>query len=96
MHVVLSMMRANMKGSMERLAENYGKGFDIKGLVHPKMIISFTHPQGNLGVYEFLLSDESNRSNIQNCPGYSKLYHCIQRDFSVAQSKTRQIKCANP
>ncbi len=47
MHVVLSMMRANMKGSKERLGENYGKVFDIKGLVHPKMkmILLFTHPQ---------------------------------------------------
>ncbi len=31
----------------------------IKGLVHPKMKISpcFTHPQGILGVYDFLFSD---------------------------------------
>ncbi len=29
----------------------------------------FTHRQGILGVYDFLLSDESNRSYIQNCPG---------------------------
>ncbi len=35
----------------------------LKGLVHPKMKISpcFTHPQGILGVYDFLLSDESNQ-----------------------------------
>ncbi len=49
----------------------------LKGLVHPKMKISpcFTHPQGILGVYDFLLSDESNRSYIQNCPGSFKLYN---------------------
>ncbi len=65
----------------------------IKRLVHPKMKISscFTHPQGILGVYDFLLSDESNRSNIQNCPGSSKL-----SGVSVTQSKTCKIKCANP
>ncbi len=51
----------------------------------------FTHPQGILGVYDFLLSDESNRSNIQNCPGSSKL-----SGVSVTQSKTCKIKCANP
>ncbi len=51
---------------------------NIKGLVHPKMKISllFTHPWGILGVYDFLLSDESNWSYIKNCPGSSKLYHC--------------------
>ncbi len=39
----------------------------FKGLVHPKMKISllFTHPQAILGVYDFLLSDESNRSYIK-------------------------------
>ncbi len=42
----------------------------VKGLVHPKMKIClfFTHPQSIIGVYDFLLSDESNRSNIKNCP----------------------------
>ncbi len=40
----------------------------IKGLVHPKMKISlwFTHPRGILGAYDFLLSDESNRSYFKN------------------------------
>ncbi len=35
----------------------------FKGLVHPKIKISpcFTHPQSILGVYDFLLSDKSNR-----------------------------------
>ncbi len=39
----------------------------FKGLVHPKMKISpcFTHPQRILGVYDFLLSDESNRSYVK-------------------------------
>ncbi len=43
----------------------------VKGLVHPKMKISlcFTHPRGIRGVYDFLFSDESNRSYIKNCPG---------------------------
>ncbi len=33
---------------------------DLKGLVHPKMnmCLCFTHPQGMLGVYDFLLPDE--------------------------------------
>ncbi len=46
----------------------------VKGLVHPKMKISpwFTHPRGILGVYDFLLSDESNLSYIKNGPGSSK------------------------
>ncbi len=34
-----------------------------------------------LGVYDFLLSDESNQSSIKNCPGYSKHYHCSGRVF---------------
>ncbi len=41
----------------------------FKGLVHAKMNISQTHPQD----IDFLLSDESNLSNIQNFPGSSKL-----------------------
>ncbi len=61
----------------------------IKGLVQPEMKISpcFTHPQAILGVYDFLLSDESNRSNFQNCPGSSKLYHCSQRVFLLHSPK---------
>ncbi len=55
-------------------AKNHKNPF--KGLDHPKMKISpwFTHPQGILGVYIFLLSDESNWSYIKKCPGSSKLY----------------------
>ncbi len=34
---------------------------NVKGLVHPKM----TQPQGILGVYDFLLSEESNQSYIK-------------------------------
>ncbi len=47
----------------------------LKGLVHPKINITpcFTHPQGLLGVYDFLLSDESNWSHIKNCPGTSSV-----------------------
>ncbi len=43
-------------------------------LVHPKMKISscFTYPQSILGVYDFLLSDESNRNYIKNYPCFSK------------------------
>ncbi len=36
-----------------------------------KISLCFTHPRGILGV-----SDESNRSYIKNCLGYSKRYHC--------------------
>ncbi len=48
----------------------------FKGLVHPKMKISpcFTHPQGILGIYDFLLLNESNWSNIKNSLGFFKLY----------------------
>ncbi len=46
----------------------------LKDLVYPKMKISpcFTHPE-SIGVYDFLLSDESNRSYIKNDPCSSKL-----------------------
>ncbi len=49
----------------------------VKGLVHPKIKISlcFTHPQCILGVYDFLLLDEFNRSYIKNGLGPSKCYH---------------------
>ncbi len=51
----------------------------FKGLVHSKMkfllfTLLFTHPQAILGIYDFLLSDESNRSYIKNCSGSSNLY----------------------
>ncbi len=38
----------------------------FKGIVHQKMKITpwFTHPQAILGVYDFLLSQEYNRSYI--------------------------------
>ncbi len=46
--------------------------FKVKRLVHPKIHpffgLCFTHPQSILGVYDFLLSDESNRSYIKNGP----------------------------
>ncbi len=55
----------------------------FKGLVHPKMEISLciTHPLGILGVYDFLLSDESSWSYIKNGPAYPKCYHCSQPVF---------------
>ncbi len=61
----------------------------VKGLGHLKMKISlwFTHPRGILGVYDFLLSDKSNRSYIKNCPGYSKLYHCSGSVFLFNSQK---------
>ncbi len=38
----------------------------FEGLVHPKLKgPCFTHPQGILGVYDFLLSDEYNQSYIK-------------------------------
>ncbi len=62
----------------------------IKGLVHPKMKISlcFTHPQSILGVYDFLLSDESNQSYIKNCPGPSKPYNGVSGCFLSTVQKT--------
>ncbi len=68
----------------------------VEGLVHPKMILSFTHTQDILVVHDFLLSDESNRSYTKICSGSSKLYHCSQRGVSVTQSKTCKIKCTKP
>ncbi len=46
----------------------------FKRLVHPqkmKISLCFTRPRSILGVCDFLLSDESNRSYIKNCPGPS-------------------------
>ncbi len=34
-----------------------------------------THPQGILGVYDLILSDESNQSYIKNCPCSAKLHN---------------------
>uniref|UniRef100_A0A672L5M6 Sodium/potassium-transporting ATPase subunit beta-3 n=1 Tax=Sinocyclocheilus grahami TaxID=75366 RepID=A0A672L5M6_SINGR len=45
---------------------------------HATLKMCFTHPRSILGVYDFLLSDESSRSYIKHYPGYSKLYHCSQ------------------
>ncbi len=61
----------------------------LKGLVHPKRKISlcFTHPQSILGVCDFLLSDESNRSYIKNCPGPSKPFNGGERVFVVNSSE---------
>ncbi len=38
-------------------------------------MLCFTQPQSILGVCDFLLSDESNRSYNKNCPGASKPYN---------------------
>jgi len=67
----------------------------IKGLVHPKMKSSpcFTHPQGILGVCDFLLSDESYRSCINYYPCSSKHYNgihikmCLTRFWVVNKGK---------
>ncbi len=48
-----------------------------------KISLCFTHPQSILGVYDFLLSDESNRSYIKNCPGPSKPYNGGKRVLFV-------------
>jgi len=57
----------------------------LKGLVHFQMKItpSFTHPRAILGVYEFLLSDEHNRRNINKYPEASKLYNGNERNQGV-------------
>ncbi len=49
----------------------------VKGRVHPTMKITpwFTHPQANLCVHDFLLSDDYNQSYITKCPGSSELYN---------------------
>ncbi len=62
----------------------------LKGLVHPKMKINlcFTHPRSILGVYDFLLSDKSNRSYIKNCPSTSKHYNGDSECFLSTVQKT--------
>ncbi len=51
------------------------RSLKIKALIQPKIKIIpwFTHPQGILGLYDFLISEESNRSYVKYCPGSSKL-----------------------
>ncbi len=57
----------------------------------------FTHPQGILGVYDFLLSDESNRSYIKKKnPCSSKHLNGSRQVFFVQQSKRSQIKRIHP
>ncbi len=52
-----------------------------------KIDLWFTHPQANLGVYDWLLSDEYNQSYIKKCPGSSRLYNGIEgRDFEAQKS----------
>ncbi len=50
-------------------------------------LVCFTHAQGNLGVYDFLLSDESNRSYIKTCPCSSKLYNGMSGCFCSTVQK---------
>ena len=59
--------------------------YALKGLVHFQMKISpsFTHPQAILGVYDFLLSDEHNRSYINKYPDASKLYNGSEQGSRV-------------
>ncbi len=66
------------------------------GLVHPKINISlwFNHPWGILGVYDFLLSDESSQSYIKNCPGYSKCYHCSGCFCSTVQNTSNKERAS--
>ncbi len=67
-------------------------------LLHPKMKISpcFTHPQGILGVYDFLLSNESSQSYIKNCPWSSKLYNDSKWVIFFNSPKEGQIKRMHP
>ena len=52
----------------------------LKGLVNFEMKISptFTHPQA-ISVYDFLVSDEDNRRNINKYPDASELYNGSDR-----------------
>ncbi len=63
-------MRVRRRRQISFLGE---QNYPFKGLVHPKMKISlrYTHPQSILGLYDFLLLDESNWSYIKHCPGPS-------------------------
>ncbi len=47
----------------------------IKAVIHTKMKFTLWFAQALLGVFDFLLSDESNQSYIKTCPGSSKLYN---------------------
>uniref|UniRef100_A0A672RLG0 Protein unc-13 homolog B-like n=1 Tax=Sinocyclocheilus grahami TaxID=75366 RepID=A0A672RLG0_SINGR len=54
--------------SAKNSCKKYIKQNFLKGIVDAKMKITpkCTHPEANLGVYDFLLSDECNRSCIKN------------------------------
>ncbi len=75
----------------------FGVNLTLKGLVHPKMKISlcFTHPQSILGVYDCLLSDESNWSYIKNGPGPPSLQHGVSGCFLSTVQKTWNKACAS-
>ncbi len=53
-----------------------------------KISLCFTHPQSILGVYDFILSDESNQSYINNGPGPSKPYNGVSGCFLLTVQKT--------
>ncbi len=57
----------------------------FKGLVHPKMkiILWFTRPRGILGVYDFILSDESNLSYIKGITGCDIFYKLFELKMCV-------------
>ncbi len=59
-------------------------------IVHPPQKISpcFTHPQSILGVYDYLLSDESNQSYIKNWVHPKHLQHSSPKNLNV---KFRQV-----
>ncbi len=63
-------------------------------IVYSKIKITswITHPQAILGVYDFLLSDEYNRSYIKKCPGSSKLYNGSEWGLKCWS----KLKCINP
>jgi len=52
----------------------------------------FTHPQAILGVYDFLLSGELNKSYIKKYPGSSELYDGNIRVFETLKNAPIIIK----
>ncbi len=53
-----------------------------------KIIPCFTHPRGILGVYDFLLSDESNRSYIKN----KNVKKNEKKNFSFVRMKKKEFQ----
>ncbi len=61
-----------------------------------KISLCFTHPQSILGVYDFLLSDESKRSYIKNCPLVKRNEHFFLTSADCSSPTNYAIRAQNP